>query len=610
MSVDFAEDVTGSIKAAKPGPDVLGEWSSTKSTTERTMQALQTYKDIGDSHNEPLLKFHNPKSFEDFSKPIPNFKKFGLKAGEVPRFFDNVLQKRAGESVDKKNEWWAKRKDEVEQSLSGKEAAAHFPTLPVPQWQWAKPVPLQHLQQVTDAYFKALEPKRKLKLPTLPAQVTDTLVAYTKSLGQDNAVEQLKDTILKTLAERAVVEENGKLQRDFKYMTRAEVARKLASRRADVNNRWVKMWAKVIFTTPEQALVPLKERDHLLASKFADVSQKYNELVQSVSFGTESYGERMAHSEETNHFLLRHDRKAIQEALAPTPQELEAIETAKKLQDKAWALEQLLGPALKPEGASGVLPSEEAERLTEHLYSEDRYMYKEGKKLASRLRDMEQDLAKKLKELHGQDVDVRDVLLHPATPVQRLFEHIRNAPHRKQQFEAEKQKVGEHPYLLYAVQRREAFLEDPSNTAFEEVLYPKITEEEYEAELAELEARERWIDEAEEEELWTLTLLKQARHIHQNLDIDLPQAAVAHMDPLLYKKLDWEVTVGADLLHHEVYGAADCDQGQYLKDMYGLENLSHHFLPLIRYRRAKHRKLNGFWPPEVSMVPVKSRPLP
>jgi hypothetical protein len=27
-------------------------------------------------------------------KAIPNFKKFGLKAGEVPKFFDNVLQVR------------------------------------------------------------------------------------------------------------------------------------------------------------------------------------------------------------------------------------------------------------------------------------------------------------------------------------------------------------------------------------------------------------------------------------------------------------------------------------------------------------------------------------
>jgi hypothetical protein len=30
---------------------------------------------------QPYLKFHNPRTFEDMDKPIPNFKKFGLKAG-------------------------------------------------------------------------------------------------------------------------------------------------------------------------------------------------------------------------------------------------------------------------------------------------------------------------------------------------------------------------------------------------------------------------------------------------------------------------------------------------------------------------------------------------
>lgn len=83
---------------------------------------------------------------------------------------------------------------------------------------------------------------------------------------------------------------------------------------------------------------------------------------------------------------------------------------------------------------------------------------------------------------------------------------------------------------------------------------------------------------------------------------------MAHMDPLLYKKLDWETTHGQDLLHHEVFQAADCEQGQYLKDMYALENMSHHFLPLIRYRRAKHRALHGFYPAEVSNVAVKVTP--
>jgi hypothetical protein len=31
---------------------------------------------------QPYLKYHNPRTFEDMDKPIPNFKKFGLKSGE------------------------------------------------------------------------------------------------------------------------------------------------------------------------------------------------------------------------------------------------------------------------------------------------------------------------------------------------------------------------------------------------------------------------------------------------------------------------------------------------------------------------------------------------
>jgi hypothetical protein len=30
---------------------------------------------------QPYLKYHNPRTFEDMDKPIPNFKKFGLKSG-------------------------------------------------------------------------------------------------------------------------------------------------------------------------------------------------------------------------------------------------------------------------------------------------------------------------------------------------------------------------------------------------------------------------------------------------------------------------------------------------------------------------------------------------
>jgi hypothetical protein len=39
----------------------------------------------------------------------------------------------------------------------------------------------------------------------------------------------------------------------------------------------------------------------------------------------------------------------------------------------------------------------------------------------------------------------------------------------------------------------------------------------------------------------------------------------------------------------------------------GLEHLSHHLLPLLRYRRQKYRKSIGYYPPELSSVPVKAK---
>jgi hypothetical protein len=48
-------------------------------------------------------------------------------------------------------------------------------------------------------------------------------------------------------------------------------------------------------------------------------------------------------------------------------------------------------------------------------------------------------------------------------------------------------------------------------------------------------------------------------------------------------------------------------QGEFIKDQMGLEHLSHHFLPLLRYRRQKYRKQIGYYPPELSAVPVKAK---
>ena len=44
-----------------------------------------------------------------------------------------------------------------------------------------------------------------------------------------------------------------------------------------------------------------------------------------------------------------------------------------------------------------------------------------------------------------------------------------------------------------------------------------------------------------------------------------------------------------------------------MKDQMGLENLSHHLLPLIRYRRQKYRSKMGYYAPELTALPVKAK---
>ena len=58
-----------------------------------------------------------------------------------------------------------------------------------------------------------------------------------------------------------------------------------------------------------------------------------------------------------------------------------------------------------------------------------------------------------------------------------------------------------------------AVASNPSNVAFEEVLYPELIQESLELELAELASAEAAIDDAEEEELWSLTLAAQLKHL-------------------------------------------------------------------------------------------------
>ncbi|KIZ00175.1 F1F0 ATP synthase associated 60.6kDa protein, partial [Monoraphidium neglectum] len=116
LSLEFSEDVSAS-KPKAGGGDLLKAWSSKKAETEAALKLLTTYKDLGDLAGEPYIQNHNPRTFEDLSKPIPNFKKFGLKAGEVPKFFDGVLQARAADAVAAKDAWWAERRANAEEAV-------------------------------------------------------------------------------------------------------------------------------------------------------------------------------------------------------------------------------------------------------------------------------------------------------------------------------------------------------------------------------------------------------------------------------------------------------------------------------------------------------------
>jgi hypothetical protein len=72
----------------------------------------------------------------------------------------------------------------------------------------------------------------------------------------------------KAVTERAYVEINGKPAPGYHYVTASDAEAALSLRRKEVHSRFLNMWARRIMVTPEQALVPLKERDALLASKF------------------------------------------------------------------------------------------------------------------------------------------------------------------------------------------------------------------------------------------------------------------------------------------------------------------------------------------------------
>lgn len=590
--VSFTDDVSPLKLSAKDVPSSLDDWSSKKAGTEELLKLLQTYKDLGDSKNEPYLKHHNPRTFEDLSAPVPNFRALSLKAGDVPKFFDNVLMRRAEDSVEKKNSWWAVRKQEAEKASSSKDFKP-FPTVPVPEWKYGKTVSTESLTKATDLYYKSLEPKRKLKLPVLPAQVKDSLAAFTASIKQDKSLPEVQELLVQSLSDKAVVEENGRVLDNFKFVSHASAARLLAQRRAAVHERFLKFWAKKVVVAPEQAVVPLKEVDYQLASKFDGVSPAYSELLSAVSSGPKTLGARISAAPAFSTFLLKREAEAVKDDFPASDVAKEGAALAAKLEDPQAALEHLLGPALKPLGSGDHTLSAQIKALTEHRYAPDRYMYKEGMKLAAKYAEQEEALAEQLKGAYGAGVDVKAFQAQPRSPIQILADHQKELAASNEKLAADRASAdGE--YGQYLVAKKQDFASDPTNVAFDEVLHPELVTEMLELELQELQEAEAAIDEAEEEELWSLTMSAQLKHMQKHFGVDLPHGVLAHMDPLLIKKIDFETTYGLD----DWDSVLEDTGSEYAKEQWGMESLSHHFLPLIRYRRAKARATHGKWAAE------------
>ena len=74
---------------------------------------------------------------------------------------------------------------------------------------------LDNMKAVTDKYMKSLEPKRKLKLPVIPDNLKASLASFASSIKQEKVVPELTEMLTKALAEKAVVEENGKVLEGF-----------------------------------------------------------------------------------------------------------------------------------------------------------------------------------------------------------------------------------------------------------------------------------------------------------------------------------------------------------------------------------------------------------
>ena len=86
--------------------------------------------------------------------------------------------------------------------------------------------------------------------------------------------------------------------------------------------------------------------------------------------------------------------------------------------------------------------------------------------------------------------------------------------------------------------------------------------------------------------------------LQKHFGVDLPHSVLAYMDPILVKKIDWETTNGLD----DWDSVLEDTGSEYAKEQWGVEALPHHFLPLIRYRRAKERRTHGTFEAETTSV--------
>jgi len=595
QSLSFSEDVAIAKPATKDSRSFLEEWKGKKAGTEHMLRLMQSYKEVGDAKNEPYLKPHNLRTYEDFTKPVPNFRAMNLKAGEVPRFFDGVLSSRASDAVAQKDAWWATRKAEAEAAMQNK-SAQPFPTVPVPQWNYGKSVSMNSLQSTTDAYIKALEPKRKLQLAPLPDQVKESIASFASALKQDSAAPEVTDLVMKAFAEKAVVLEEGKPVEGFKYVSEAVAAKVVATRRAQVHDRYLKYWAKKVLISPELALVPMKEVDNQLASKFEGVAPAYADVLSAAGAGPNTFAERLAASPAFSKFFLKRETVAdVEQDVPATEAEQQAKQLAVKLESPEEALKAMLGPEIDALGSGQGPLSAQVRAITEHKYTADRLMYREGMKLAARLEEEEAALRKELQPVYGDNVDVAQHQRSPLSPVQKVLNRTKAIAAKNAEFEAAI-KAADTPYMKDVLAKKQEFMKDASNMPLEELLAPEVVTEKMEIELAELAELEAAINDAEEEELWSLTLAAQLKHLQKHFGVDLPHGVIAHMDPILVKKIDWETTNNLedwDITLDEL-------GSEYAKEQWALETLSHHFLPLIRYRRAKAQAAGVPFTPELS----------